>query len=254
MKSKKIIQWLALSWAMSVLSAQAAFLNLGQDPSSPYYADFTASGLSVNYAYNSATGIGTFTATDSGNRLAYTDGSLSPGTQGQYKSTGFNGSYSLTAYIENVGGTWEVLDDASHQSTLTVKGNLLGGTTSDVLLSANLKSGANTFGYGASGSTIFDFLFTVSGGESSIVQDYFGANQGQGAIILNVGSYYNFPPGGYLPYSGDLTKNFETNPSNPTGSADTFVPEPVAYPWAMSTVALLCAAGFVRRNLSVSIT
>lgn len=225
------------------LSAQAALLQTGQDTSSQYYADFTATSLSAQYTYNSATATGTFTASDSGNNLFYTDGSLSPGTQGAYSganaSHGFDGSYSLTASIQDIGGNWEVT-----AGSLSVDGNLLGGATtpSTVLLTANLKTGANTFGYGASGTTLFNFLFTVSGGQSAIVEDFFGSGQGQGAVNLNFTSYYSFAPGGWAPYSGNFTKNFETNPGNPDGQADTFVPEPAAYPLGASIAALMACA------------
>src|SRR5262249_50899733 len=92
------------------------------------------------------------------------------------------------------------------------------------------KTGLNTIGYGASGTKEFDFLFTVTGGNSSILADFFGANSGQGAIILNTGAYN--PISAYT----DLAHSFSNTGA---GMADTFVPESAAYSWAVSIVALL---------------
>src|SRR5215469_2780444 len=200
------------------LTSQAALLVTGQNPSSPYYADFNSSGLSVSYNYNTTSGIGTFTASDSGSKEAYTSGLSSAGTHGVYTSTGFSGSYSLTATVQDISGNWEVTG-----GSVTLDGNLFfpgnNSHTGDLLLSANLKTGLNTIGYGASGTKEFDFLFTVTGGNSSILADFFGANQGQGAIILNTGAYNPVPGNSYT----DLAHSFSNTGA---GTADTFVPEP----------------------------
>ena len=231
---------LAMGFALTgtSLSSQAALLVTGQNPSSPYYADFFSSGLSVSYNFNNSTGIGTLIATDSGNKEAYTSGVSSPGTHGVYTSTGFSGSYSLTATIQDIGGNWEVTG-----GSVTVDGNLFfpgnNTQTGDLLLSANLKTGLNTIGYGTSGTKEFDFLFTVSGGNSSILQDFFGDNQGQGAIILNTGTY--LPTSAYT----DLSHSFNNTGA---GQANTFVPEPAAYSWAASVVALLGIAFTFRKS------
>jgi hypothetical protein len=232
-----LLRSIAFGVAGMSLSSQAALLVTGQNPSSPYYADFNSSGLSVTYSYNTSTGIGTFNASDSGNKEAYTSSSLSPGTQGAYTSTGFNGSYSLTATIQDIGGNWEVTG-----GSVTVKGNLFfpgnNTHTGDLLLTANLKTGLNTIGFGASGTKEFDFLFTVTGGNSTILEDFFGANQGQGAIILNTGAYG-------VPAYTDLAHSFNNTGA---GMADTFVPEPAAYSWAASAVAFLGIAFSCRKS------
>lgn len=234
MKVSIFIGAMGIALTSANLSSQAALLVTGQNTSSPYYADFTSTGLSVSYNYNTSTEIGTFTATDSGNKEAYTSGSLSPGTHGVYNSTGFDGSYSLTATIQDINGNWEVTG-----GSLTVKGNLfVPGSSSDIgdlLLSANLKTGMNTIGYGTSGTKEFDFLFTVTGGNSSILQDFFGANQGQGAVILETG------PSTYT----DLAHSFSNTGA---GQADTFVPEPAVYSWAVSVAALLGIAFTFRKS------
>lgn len=237
MKVPIFLRAMGFALAVTSLPSQAALLVTGQNPSSPYYADFNASGLSVSYNYNTSTGIGTFTASDSGSKEAYTSGSLSPGTHGTYTSTGFNGSYSLTATIQDISGNWEVTG-----GSVTVKGNLFfpgdNTQTGDLLLSANLKTGLNTIGYGAGGTKEFDFLFTATGGNLSILEDFFGVNQGQGAIILNTGAYG-------IPAYTDLSHSFNNTGA---GFADTFVPEPAAYSWAASVVAFLGIAFTFRKS------
>jgi hypothetical protein len=240
MKNMRVLRVCILGAGMAALHAQGALLVTGQNPSSPYYADFTSSHLAVSYTYSA--GIGTFTASSStGANEAYTDGPESPGTGNgtskAYNATGFNGSYSLTATIQQISGLWEVTGGA-----LNIYGDLIGGTghAGDLLLSANLKTGAGTIGYGASGTKEFDFLFGVSGGNSSILRDFFGVG-GQGAIILNTGNYNTLP--GHVAYQ-DLAHSFSNLGS---GTADTFVPEPSAYPLAGSVMALLGLA-VARRN------
>jgi hypothetical protein len=225
MKKLQILQAFTVGAGMLAFQSQGALLITGQNPSSPYYADFSSSQLSISYTYSG--GVGVFTATGTGD--AYTSGSLSPGTHGAYNATGFTGSYSLTADIADVSGNWEVTG-----GSVTIDGALAGnGSSSDLLLSAQLKTGLNTFGYGATGTKEFDFLFTVTGGNSSILADFFGPNTGQGAIIFGTGAY----KGGEA-YNGDLTHGFANTGE---GTADTFVPEPAAYPLAAAVAALLGA-------------
>jgi len=266
MKKERILQLAVLSSVMAGLSTQAQqVINTGQNPSSPYYADFNTDNLNVSYDYlGSVSGVetGEFQITGTGSDT-YTDGKKSPGTG---NGTGaqaipFTGSYTLTAWVDfnSSDNQWEVFDNASksENSTFTVNGYLPGvspadgGTDpSELLLSANLKTGLNTLGFGASGSKIFDFLFTTSGGDTKILQDFFGANTGQGAIILNAGTYIT--PGvqngfSYAHYfSGNLNESFSN--TGPNGTADSFVPEPVAYPVAASAMAFLGFAGAAIRR------
>jgi len=220
MKTTRILQLGVVSLTLSHLPAQAGFIPTGQDPSSPYYADFTSSGLSISYIF--AGGVGTFTAkttTVPSASGAYTSGPLSPGTHGADDATGFVGSYSLTAKIQDIGGLWEVTS-----GSFVIDGALPGVSTGsgDLLLSGN--------------STTFDFLYTVSGGNSTILKDFFGANTGQGGIIFNTGALNVLPTenngNGYT----DLAHNFANLGS---GQGDTFVPEPAAYPLAASVLAFL---------------
>jgi hypothetical protein len=237
MKTTRILQLGVVSLTLSHLPAQAGFIPTGQDPSSPYYADFTSSGLSISYIF--AGGVGTFTAkttTVPSASGAYTSGPLSPGTHGADDATGFVGSYSLTAKIQDIGGLWEVTS-----GSFVIDGALPGVSTGsgDLLLSGNLKTGAGTIGYSDTGTknpTTFDFLYTVSGGNSTILKDFFGANTGQGGIIFNTGALNVLPTenngNGYT----DLAHNFANLGS---GQGDTFVPEPAAYPLAASVLAFL---------------
>ena len=269
MKKQRILQLAVLCSAMSGLSTQAALLNTGQNSISPYYADFSmASGLSVGY--NATTKV--FTAT--GSNLAYTSGYDSAGTgfaatgvsivdaqtgikHGEFDGTGISsGSYTLSANIgyDSALSQWEVTG-----GTITINGYLQGVTgtastgTSELLLSANLKTGANTLGYGASGSTIFDFLFTVSGGDPAILKDFFGINNGQGAVIINAGGYdtnplnVNNPGPGTTAFQGNFNSSFNNYGHTTSATEDTFVPEPAAYPLAASVFAFL---GFAKVAIS----
>ena len=260
MKKQSFLLLAVMGLAMCGLSTQAALLPVSKDSGSPYYADFSiGSGLSVSYK----AGTGVFTA--SGTSLAYTSGydswgtgkaatGVGSGTHGEFNGTGFNGSYLLSANIaKDSSGNWYVSG-----GTVTIDGDLLGGTSSSVLLMANLKTGAagagtanGTLGYGGSGSTLFDFLFTVSGGNSAIVSDFFGSGTGQGAIIINA---YGYNTIGYSAFSGNFNTSFNNTYHTSFATADTFVPEPAAYPLAASVTALLAFAGFgISRRKQVKI-
>jgi hypothetical protein len=221
MKIARILQISVLCAGMAGFRSQGALLNIGQPTSSPFSAYFSPGSMTVNYTSSS----GVLTAT--GTSDTYTSGVDSPGTHGAYNKTGFNGSFSLTADIANVGGIWEVTG-----GSVTVEGDLfnpgVAGHSTDLLLTANLRTGNGTLGYLA-GSKELDFLFTVSGGNASIVRDFFGDNTGKGAIALNLGTIVGT-------YNGDFSHSFSTTP---TSNGYMFVPEPAAYAWAGSVVALL---------------
>ena len=243
MKKTRILQVVSVCAGLVAMQSQAALLVTGQNPSSPFYAEFTSSGLNVSYTTNSTGTGGTLTArskTDPSTGNAYTSGKQSAGTQGNDDSTGFNGFYTLTAMIQGSGNNWQVTG-----GTVDVYGNLLGGSSSTLLLSANLKTGFNALGYGASGTKEFDFLFTASSGDglgqnanALILDDFFGAGTGQGAIILEASSY-NFMDG-YTSFAKDFAG---------TGMADTFVPEPAIYTMGGGLMALSSLA-FIRRPRS----
>ncbi len=248
MKKQTILRWAVMGLALCGLSTQAALLGITEPGSSdPFYADFTSSHLSVNYTYSG--GIGEFVVSGNSSSGTYESDKSSPGTGNgsQGINQTFSGTYSLTAYVEDIGGQWQVIDSGSDQSTVTITGYLPGvspnpgGTTpSETLLTANLKTGANSFGYSQPGDALinyneFDFLFTVTGGDSEILQDFFGVG-GQGAIILNPNTYNPMAK-----YTGNLEQNFYN--INNSGQANTYVPESCAYPLAASITALFGFAG-----------
>ena len=195
----------------------------------PYYADFTSSSLNVNYTYN-GNSTGTFNAVSKVDpitgSLLYSSSTLSSGTHGAYNDTPFTGYYDLTANLADIGGSWQVTS-----GTVTIEGTLMGGTSSALLLTLDLKTGANNFVYGSSGSKLFDFFFTVDGNTSKsnaeLLEDYFGAGTGAGEIDVNTSTYLH----GYTGF----TSNFSNTSS---GTADTFVPEPAVYPLAASLAAM----------------
>ena len=241
MKKERILQAFCLCAGMAGVQSQAALLTLTLPSGSPYYADFgVASGLSVVYTLESST-TGQFVAT--GSNLEYTDSKDSPGTgngtTGAYDAYGFSGNYTLTAnLVKEANGLWDV-----SSGTIAIDGNLLGNGSSDILLTANLKTGDNNIGYGsASGSTLFYFNFTVSGGESVIEKDFFGVGTGQGGVIINAGAY--LPPDNYTGFASSFSNVGETTHA----TEDTFVPEPAAYPMAASIMAFLGFAGVAARR------
>jgi len=254
MKKERILQLAVLSSAMTGLSAQAALLPISPNPSSPYYADFTSSELNVTYSYsgNSSSGTGTFIAetesapTPTANN-AFTANSLAAGT-GAFSESGFEGYYTLNATIQNNNGVYTVTS-----GSVDVYGQLSdisGSTSTTLLLAANLDTGAGSIGYLSPGdpgysksSTQFDFLFGPPLGTSSskILADF---DFRQGGIVLTTGTL-NPVVNGAIGYAG-LDDPFQ-NESN-AGQANTFVPEPVAYPLAASIMAFTGFAGFVMRR------
>ena len=239
MKSARILSVIGLGSVLLCLKAQGALLATGQDPNNPFYADFTSNTLGINYSYNSGSGVGTFTVTNLAHAASseqYKAGSSAAGTHGSKNSPpSFSGFYTLTATVQNIGGLWQTTG-----GSFTVTGTLFGGSVNDILLTGNLVTGAGSFGWDVKAANEFDFRFiTGSGGNSSILADFFGAGAGKGAIRLHEG---NLPTTGG--YNGDLTQNWVST----SGSADTFVPEPVAYPLAAAGTALLGLAFMYRKS------
>jgi len=237
MKTLQSLQLAVVSLALVGTQSQGALMNLVQPGATdPYYADFKANSLKVTYTYNNVTGIGTLTAANVGTvGEAYESGSASAGTgSGSGRPTGFNnqtftGSYSLTASIQQLSGVWSVTG-----GTFTMKGNLLGGTSADLLLKGNLVLGgdgpAGAWGY-LNGSKLFEFLYTVdtgnsANGNSAIRKDFNTDNALPGTVRGGIKLNLNNAFGG----------SFTTAWSN-AGFADTFVPEPGAYAWAGGAMA-----------------
>lgn len=231
---------------MASPAGAALIAGFGQDKTSPYYADFTANMLSVTNTWNSGTKTATFHAGNSVSAVeSYFTGSQAPGTH-TTKNQSFNGFYTLDATIQQVGSSWNLVG-----GTFTVKGDLMGGQTTELLLQGSLNTGlgGQAFGYGNPGQgtspgpyNIFQFLYTVTGGNCTIMADYQGLNNGAGGISLDA-FFANTIQG----FNGDFGRNF----SNPAGNgvADTFVPEPAAYAWAGALIGII---GMVvtRRNSS----
>ncbi len=238
MKAKQILRAACLFAALMALRSQAALLGLTPPTGSPSYADFTASALQVDYTYSG--GVGNFTATDPTSTYTYTTGT------GANKSVAsFSGYYSLNATIQQVSGAWQVTS-----GTMDIYGNLDGNSSSgDLLLQLDLKSaiGYNDRTTKSTATQEFDFLFTVDAnnpGNSQVVQNFFGAGTGQGAIQLYTGNLNPLPQdgAGYI----NLANSFQNEGS---GSADAYVPEPVAYPLTASVAAMM-GLFFARRKNS----
>jgi hypothetical protein len=226
----------------SQLNSSAALLPISPNTSSPYYADFDTTGLSVAYNYNSTSGVGTFTVNNNGavaKGETYTSHSSSPGTDGVINGNNspfnFNGFYSLTATIKNINSQWQVTG-----GSFSIQGGLLGGANTDLLLTGTLQSGAQSFGFDSSLKEL-EFLFTTgSTGNAAILSDFFGAGSGHGAILMNWGTLS-------FPNTFSLTQSWQ---NNGTGFADTFVPEPVFYPLAAAGTAMFGLVFARRKSLA----
>lgn len=125
------------------------------------------------------------------------------------------GTYSLIAHINGAG----VLNSGS----LTIAGDI--GAGSQTLLTGNLKTGSSGTAFGFEGPSApaprntFEFLFTVTGGDPSIMSDFGGLGAADRGVILNA----EFQNGG-TPFNGTWTSLFFND--GHSGSAVTFVPEP----------------------------
>jgi hypothetical protein len=248
------------------ISTHAALLNLGEYQNGPFYSNFASSGLDVNYVYtgNSSSGTGVFTVSDpeSNNNIvsksgAYTSGADAPGTHGAYNATPYTGSYSLTADI-----SWNGSVARLTGGTFAVDGTLMGGTASSVLLSGSLETGVGgaAFGFenpGSANFNEFDFLINLGSltGNSEILQDFLQSMGGTGGIIINANfnsANHNSTIGGTTVNASGaeaFNGNWDQSFANPeaAGTADSFVPEPAAYPFGASIAALAACAGCARR-------
>lgn len=137
----------------------------------------------------------------------------------------------------------------------------MGGTSSSVLLSGTLKTGTGgaAFGYedpGSANYNEFDFLINLGSltGNSLIMEDFLQSMGGVGGIIINANfnsaNHNTVISGTTVNASGAeaFNGNWDQSFANPLaqGTADTFVPEPAAYPWWASIAALIACACSVR--------
>lgn len=208
MKTMRFLILIALASMLANAPLQAALLDL-TNPGGP---DLLAGYLDVSFNATS----GTFLA--SGYTVDYQNGSVSLSDAGDY---------TLTANITPAG----VLSGGS----LTIQGDLGSGT--ETLLTGTLTTGPGGTAFGfqdpseGSPRNIFEFLFTVTGGDAAVVQD-FGGGGGGGAVILDAA----FQDGG-TPFSGYWTTSFHNVGNGSSAVSDNFaVPEP-------STASLLLMVG-----------
>jgi len=203
----KIFSVICVFASLAASSAKASMLNL--TPSTP---DFMTSFLSVSY--------------NAASNLFQANGFTSD-YQGGSASLLNLGSYSLTATITPAG----ILTGGA----LTIRGDI--GTGQETLLSGIFKTGASGTAFGFQDPSapatrnLFEFLFTVTGGDSKIVQDFGGLGAANRGLIINA-----FFQNGGTPFNGTWAGNFSND--GISGVSDNFiqVPEP-------STAALLLLAG-----------
>jgi hypothetical protein len=155
--------------------------------------DFEASFLSVTYVAS--------------NNLLQATGFTTDYAEGTVSLIGI-GSYTLSATITD--------DGSLTGGALTVNGDV--GQGAQTLLAGTL----NTLGFmDPPGGSVFEFLFTVTGGNPTIVQDFGGTNAANCGIILDAW----FVNGG-TPFGGSWTNDFDNDGFS--GLSDNFaaVPEP----------------------------
>ena len=189
---------------------QAALLGLSPSPSAP---DFGAGFLNVTYVATGDT----------------------------FQATGFTTDYSNgTVPLLGIGPctlTATITDDGQLTSgTLTLGGDVGQGT--QTLLTGTL----NVLGFmDPPGGSVFEFLFTVTGGNATVVQDFGGTNAANCGIILDAW----FVNGG-TPFNGSWTNDF--NNDGFSGLADNFaaVPEPSSI--LLVLIGGVCCAASLRRR------
>jgi hypothetical protein len=187
---------LVASCLLTNAPSRAAPLNLTPGP-----PDFLSSSLNVDYVPGS-------------NRFVAVG--LTTGYEGGSAPLVNPGSYSLQAFINQSGFL--------SFGALTINGDL--GAGPETLLTGTLKTGlgGTAFGFQDSpGGNIFEFLFTVTGGDAKVVSDFGGLGSGNHGVIVNAG----FEHGG-VPFNGTWNRFFAND--GVSGVADTFVqvPEPRA--------------------------
>ena len=186
----------------------------------PGLPDFGSTSLTVSY--DAITG--TFQAT------GFTDGYINPsgvnsadsGYSGPFVADYADLSFDLTAHITTAG----VLTSG----TVTILGSMDGtGETVETLLTGNLNTGADGTAFGsaafgslpAAGGDYFQFLFTVTGGDSTIVNDFGGLNAANREVIVSP----DFSSSHDVLFNGSWAADFN-NDYSANGNADTVVPVP----------------------------
>jgi hypothetical protein len=184
------------SCLLSIAELQATQLNL--TPGSP---DFIASSLSVNYG--------------SGTSTVFSAVGTTTGYQGGSVPLISSGSYNLFAGINHSG--------LLTFGFLTINGDI--GAGLETLLSGTLMTGPSGTAFGfqdAPGGNIFEFLFTVTGGDPIVVSDFGGLGSSNHGVIVNA-----FFENGGIPFNGSWT-SFHNDGHSGVSDAFAQVPEPSA--------------------------
>jgi hypothetical protein len=211
----KILRVLTLVGVFLLLASSrsgATPLNLQEPVGAP---DFFGDYISVNYVASN----GAFEA------LGITDQPYNNGSVTLINADWDDYSFDLTATITSAG----VLTNGS----LTLMGDVTGNGPEN-LLTGTLMTGADgtAFGSDTNGYGRFEFLFTVTGGNTDVVKDFNGIGATGGLLLLP-----DFETGD-LPFNGSWAADFNNN-NFPDGEADTWaVPEP-------SSILLLLVGGGV---------
>jgi hypothetical protein len=190
--------------------SQAGTLGLAPSANAP---DFGADFLNVTYVASNDT----FQAT----------GFITDYANGTVPLVGL-GAYTLSATITD--------DGLLTAGTLLVEGDV--GQRTETLLTGTL----NAFGFvDPPGGSVFEFLFTITGGNPTVVQDFGGTNAANCGIILDAW----FVNGGTA-FSGSWSNDF--NNDGFSGLSDTFaaVPEPSSI--LLVLLGGVCCAAWLRRR------
>jgi hypothetical protein len=115
-------------------------------------------------------------------------------TTDAFLASGYTTDYNTSAGDVGI----NTYDNFNISATINNSGVLTGGTLSiyggegasgpdELLLAGNLTLGpaGTAFGYGADNNQVFEFLFTVTGGQDSSVLSQFGGIGAKGGIVLN---------------------------------------------------------------------
>ena len=175
-KTLRPLASLGILCLLSAIRTQATPLNL-----TPSLPDFITSSLNVNYV----PGSNRFAA--SGPLTAYQGGSV---------SLIGSGTYTLNAFVNSSG--------VLNFGFLTITGDI--GSGPETLLTGNLKTGPSGTAFGFQdppGGNIFEFLFTVTGGDTTIVSDFGGLNSPNHGVRVNAGNVaFNGTWNGFFSNSG----------------------------------------------------
>jgi len=144
------------------------------------------------------------------------------------------GAYTLTATITGAG--------LLTAGTLMIAGDVGQGT--ETLLTGTLNTGASGTAFGfmdPPGGSVFEFLFTVTGGDPTVMQDFGGTNAADCGIILDAW----FVSSG-TPFNGSWTNDF--NNDGFSGVSDNFAAVPEPSPILLLLLGGACCAASLRRR------